>query len=59
VLSISLNIGQYNVQQTGNNFQCIKYITTGENIKKFEESVTQEIAKKKCTGPAGKKTIKL
>jgi hypothetical protein len=32
---IQFYIGQYNVHQTGNNFQCIKYITRGENLKKF------------------------
>jgi len=42
---IQFCIGRYNVQQTGNNFQSIKYIPRGENFKKFGTSLTQEIAK--------------
>jgi hypothetical protein len=33
---IQSGIGQQNAQQTGNNFQGIKYITRGENLKKYE-----------------------
>jgi len=36
---IQFCIGQYNAQQTGNNFQSIKYIPKEENLKKFEASV--------------------
>ena len=45
---IQLCIGQNNVQQTGYNFQCIKYITRGENLKIFQASLTQEIAEQLC-----------
>ena len=41
-------IGQYNVQKTGNNFHGIKYVTRGEDLNKFQASVTQEIAKQMC-----------
>jgi len=45
---IQFGIGQYNVQQTGKNYQSIKYISRKENITKFKESITQEIAKLMC-----------
>lgn len=32
---IQFCIGQYNIQQTGNIFQCTKYIARGENLKRF------------------------
>jgi hypothetical protein len=32
---IQFYAGLYNFKQTGNNFQCIEYITRGENLKKF------------------------
>jgi Holliday junction resolvasome RuvABC ATP-dependent DNA helicase subunit len=38
---IQLCIRQYNVQQKGNNFQGIKYVTRGENLGKFEAILTQ------------------
>ena len=45
---IPFYIGHYNVQQTGNNFQFIKYINREDKLKKFEASVTQEIAQQIC-----------
>ena len=45
---IQFCIGQYNVQQTGNILQCTKYIVRGENHKRFEAFLTQEIAKEMC-----------
>jgi hypothetical protein len=55
---IQFYIGQYNDQQTGNNFHCIKYIIRAENLKKFEALVTQEL-ENISAGPAGKKATKL
>ena len=45
---IQFRIGQYNTQQTGKNFQSIKYIAKEENLKKFEASLTHEIAEQMC-----------
>jgi hypothetical protein len=45
---IQFCIGQYNTQQTRNNFQSIKYIAKEENLKTFEASVTQELAEQMC-----------
>jgi len=45
---IQFGIGNYNVQQTGINYQSIKYTTREENIKRFDELVTQEIGNKVC-----------
>ena len=41
---IQFCIGQHNVQQTGHNFQCIKYIIREQNHKNFETLLTQEMA---------------
>ena len=46
--TIQFCIWQYNVQESGNNFQGIKYKIRGEDLNKFEASVTQEIAKRMC-----------
>jgi len=51
--------GQYNAQQTGNNFQSIKYIAKEENLKKSEGSVTQEIAEQMCGSSWEEETIAL
>jgi hypothetical protein len=52
-------IGKYNAQQTGNNFQSINYIAKEENLKKFEASVTQEIAEQMCGFSWEEETIAL
>jgi hypothetical protein len=56
---IQFCIGQYNAQQTGNNFQSIKYIAKEENLKNFEASVTQEIAEQMCGSSWEQETIAL
>jgi len=56
---IQFCIGQYNAQQTGNNFQSIKYMGKEENLQKFEASVTQEIAGQMCGSSWEEKTIAL
>ena len=42
---IQFGIRHYNVQQRGNNYLSIKYITREENITEFDELITQPIAK--------------
>ena len=56
---IQFCIGQYNAQQTGNNFRSIEYISKEENLKKFEASVTQEIAEQMCGSSWEEETITL
>jgi hypothetical protein len=56
---IQFRIGQYNTQQTGNNFQSIKYIAKVENLKKFEASLTQELAEQMCGSSWEEETIAL
>ena len=56
---IQFCIRQQNALQTRNNFQCIKYITRGGNLDKFEASLTHEIAKRMCESSWEKDTTDL